>query len=438
MTKIYLPDVVGKGYATAWSSRKLYIVNKGGRGSKKSCTYSVRLLHNIMKYPLSNALVVRRYYNSHRDSTFAQLKWAAGRLSAAHLFRFKESKLEIIYKPTGQKILFKGLDDPDSLKSITVEVGFICWVWLEEAQQIQSESAFRTLALSIRGELPDWLWKQFVITFNPVHEKHWLKSRFFDEPKDSDDILAITTTYKCNEFLDALDVRRIESLPPAQYRVDGLGDWGVTEGLIYEQFAECNKDFIYTPPADKRDRPQFSSINIGIDWGDNKSAHAFVASGIVGHYGDIYVLKSKRLSAAGMKFETLMSEAVKFAVEVVAEFGPVRIIFCDHVNTYIESLRSALQSAGISASVTHAYKGRIYERIEVTRKLLAFGRLSLFKGNCESLENALNNAVWDAKKPRVRLDDGTVDVDTLDAFEYSWSSFIDSLTSTLKIIRRRD
>jgi len=438
LTKICLPEIVGKGYATIWNSRKLYVVNKGGRGSKKSCTYAIRLLHNIMKYPLSNALVVRRYYNTHRDSTFAQLKWAAARLKATHMFKFKEGKLEIVYKPTGQKILFKGLDDPDSIKSITVEVGFICWVWVEEAQQIQSEQAFRTLALSIRGELPDWLWKQFVISFNPVHEKHWLKNRFFDDPEDADDILAITTTYKCNEFLDELDIRRIETLPPSQYKVDGLGDWGVTDGLIYEQFAECNKDFIYTPPPDKNNWPKFESINIGIDWGDNKSDHAFVASGIHGHYEDVFALKSRKLTAAGMKFETLITEAVKFIVEVVAEFGPVNMIFCDHVNTYIESLRSALEAAGITASVTHAYKGTIYERIEITRKLFAFGRLMLFKDSCESLENSLNNAVWNAKKPKVRLDDGTVDVDTLDSFEYSWSSFIDAFQGTLKILRRRD
>lgn len=188
-TKVYLPDIIGKGYGSFWRSKHLYQAVKGGRGSKKSCTHAIRLLHNIMKYPLSNALVVRQNDNTHRDSTFAQLKWAANRLGVRHLFRFKESKLEIIYKPTGQKILFKGLNDPDSIKSITVEVGYLCWVWVEEAQQIHDQGAFDILALSIRGEVPDWLWKQFTLTFNPVNKKHWLKPRFFDTPHE--DVLAI-------------------------------------------------------------------------------------------------------------------------------------------------------------------------------------------------------------------------------------------------------
>lgn len=84
-----------------------------------------------------------------------------------------------------------------SITSITVEKGFLCWAWFEEAFQIQSEDDFNKVDMSIRGELPEGYFKQIIITFNPWSEKHWLKKRFFDT--EDPNILAITTTYKVNE-----------------------------------------------------------------------------------------------------------------------------------------------------------------------------------------------------------------------------------------------
>ena len=76
MSKIYLPEKIGGGYRDFWNFKGRYRVVKGGRGIKKSCTMALWLIYNIMKYPLANAVVIRRYFNTHRDSTFAQLKWA--------------------------------------------------------------------------------------------------------------------------------------------------------------------------------------------------------------------------------------------------------------------------------------------------------------------------------------------------------------------------
>ena len=129
-TDIYLPDIIGKGYGSFWNDRHRYRVVKGGRASKKSTTMALWLIYNLMQYPLANALVVRKTYNTHHDSTFALLKWAATRLRVLHLWQFKENPLEAIYKPTKQKILFRGFDDVLKLTSITVDSGVLCWVWL--------------------------------------------------------------------------------------------------------------------------------------------------------------------------------------------------------------------------------------------------------------------------------------------------------------------
>nr|DAK35249.1 MAG TPA: terminase large subunit [Caudoviricetes sp.]DAX74382.1 MAG TPA: terminase large subunit [Caudoviricetes sp.] len=199
----------------------------------------MNLIYRIMEYPESNALVVRKTYRTLLDSCFAQLKWAVNRLGVKDYFDFKLSPLEIIYKPTGQKILFRGLDDPLKVTSVTVDVGSLCFLWIEEAYEIMSESDFDMLDESIRGEVPKGHFKQITLTFNPWNERHWIKRRFFD--KVDKDVLAITTNYTCNEWLDRSDLNVFERMKennPRRYQVAGLGNWGIVDGLIYENFEE--------------------------------------------------------------------------------------------------------------------------------------------------------------------------------------------------------
>lgn len=237
--EIFLPDVVGKGYGTYWNYKGRYRVCKGSRASKKSTTTAMNLIYRIMEYPKSNALVVRKTYRTLLDSCYAQLKWAVNRLGVKDYFDFKLSPLEIIYKPTGQKILFRGLDDPLKVTSVTVDVGSLCFLWIEEAYEIMSESDFDMLDESIRGEVPKGHFKQITLTFNPWNERHWIKERFFD--KVDKDVLAITTNYTCNEWLDKSDLNVFERMKennPRRYQVAGLGNWGIVDGLIYENFEE--------------------------------------------------------------------------------------------------------------------------------------------------------------------------------------------------------
>ena len=237
--EIFLPDIVGRGYGTYWNYKGRYRVCKGSRASKKSTTTAMNLIYRIMEYPESNALVVRKTYRTLLDSCFAQLKWAVNRLGVKEYFDFKLSPLEIIYKPTGQKILFRGLDDPLKVTSVTVDVGSLCFLWIEEAYEIMSESDFDMLDESIRGEVPKGHFKQITLTFNPWNERHWIKRRFFD--KVDKDVLAITTNYTCNEWLDKSDLNVFERMKennPRRYQVAGLGNWGIVDGLIYENFEE--------------------------------------------------------------------------------------------------------------------------------------------------------------------------------------------------------
>lgn len=258
---LFLPEIVGKGYKRFWNYTGRYRVVKGSRASKKSKTTALWIICNMMKFPDANTLVIRKTFRTLKDSCFAELKWAIHRFKVDAFWDVKESPLEMTYKPTGQKIYFRGLDDPLKVTSITVDIGCLCWMWIEEAYEITKESDFDMLDESIRGEVPEGLFKQITLTFNPWNERHWLKARFFDHPDEQ--TLALTTNYKCNEWLDAADLKVFEDMRirnPRRYKVAGLGDWGIVEGLIYENWKEqaftldqvrgmktvCGLDFGYT------------------------------------------------------------------------------------------------------------------------------------------------------------------------------------------------
>lgn len=235
-----LPDLIGGGYGAFWRSKQRYRVVKGSRASKKSKTTALWIIASMMLYKEANTLVIRKVFRTIQDSCFTDLQWAASRLHVSRHWEFKRSPMEATYKPTGQKILFRGLDDPQKIASVSVKTGVLCWCWIEEAYEIMREEDFDMIDESIRGEAPEGLFKQLTLTFNPWNEKHWLKSRFFDV-KDDPTIFATTTNYTCNEWLDDADRRIFEDMKvrnPRRYQVAGLGDWGIVEGLVYENWQE--------------------------------------------------------------------------------------------------------------------------------------------------------------------------------------------------------
>ena len=232
---ISLQKVIGKGYADFWNTKKRYRVCKGSRGSKKSKTTALNMIERLYEYPESNGLCVRRFSNTLRDSVFSDLKWAIHRLGLDSYFDCTVSPMQITRRLTGQKILFRGLDNGLKITSISVDKGYLCFVWIEEAYEIFDESDFNKLDMSIRGEVPEGYFKQITLTFNPWSATSWLKKRFFDNPDDN--TFVKTTTWQCNEWLDESD-RKIfldmKEKNPRRYRIEGNGDWGIAEGLIYE------------------------------------------------------------------------------------------------------------------------------------------------------------------------------------------------------------
>lgn len=273
MPRIKLTDVIGQGYNESWHTRKFYKVIKGSRGSKKSVTTQIEIIYKMMKYPWINVIAARRYQNTLRDSVFVGLKSATHRLGVSDLWHFTVSPMEATYLPTGQKILFRGFDDAIKMTSIQLEKGTITHLWLEEAYELESRDKLDTVVEGLRGVIDNSNgYRQVILTFNPWSENHWLKSEFFDV--EDDDVFTQTTTYKINEFLDDATIKRYEKLyktNPRRAKIVCDGDWGVAEGLVFE-----NVEF---RPLDKEDLSKKGyTLIAGLDFGFTHDPTALIVA----------------------------------------------------------------------------------------------------------------------------------------------------------------
>lgn len=264
---VKLSEITAPAYKPFWRSEATYIVCKGSRASGKSKHAALWLIYSMMRYPLANALVVRKVLDTMRDSVCADLIWAMWRLGVEEYWDYpqkKTSPLVITYKPTGQKIIFKGLDDSKKATSVSVSVGVLCWLFIEEAYEIEDEADFDTLDESIRGKLPPGYFKRVLMIFNPWSESTWIKRRFFDNPAPN--VLAMTTTYMDNPWLSDTDRAIFDDMRvnrPERYRVAGLGDWGTAGATYFEEFDKSVH--VVTPFAIPDHWRIYRSLDYGLD-----------------------------------------------------------------------------------------------------------------------------------------------------------------------------
>ena len=397
---ISLPGLVGKGYKAFWNFKGRYRVVKGSRRSKKSKTMALWTIYNLMKYPESNMLVVRKTYRTLKDSCFTELKWAIKRLQVEHLWQVKESPLEMTYIPTGQKIYFRGLDDPLKITSIAVEVGVLSWMWIEEAYEIMNEEDFDTLSESMLGDCPESLFKQITLTFNPWNEKIWIKKRFFDV--DDPDVLAITTNYLCNEWLSPADKQVFEKMKiqnPRRFNVAGLGNWGVVEGLVYENWKEQSftlKEIEHCKSA------------LGLDFGYTNDPSAFFVGFI-----DI---ENKRLYVWDEFYEKGLSN--KKIYELIGQMGYSK----ERITGDSAEPKSIDELKGLGLHITGAKKGKdsVNNGIQWIQDLEI-----IVHPRCVNFLTEISNYTWDVDKFGKKLNTPIDDFNHLmDAMRYALEKHI--------------
>lgn len=354
-----------------------------------------------------------------------------------HLFRgrcrwgkFKGCEALYIATQTGEKVvLFAGGGKADSYKKILGN-SYGLWIATEINEHYDSDNSRESFVKVAFGrqaaaKKPLVLWD-----LNPCSPHHPIYTSYIDKWRGAYPGGYLYEHFTIDDNLALSDERREEikgryDQSSIWYRRDILGERVTAQGLIYQTYADNPGKFTVQKsalPTDKRDKTDkrylFDRINIGVDFGGNGSAHAMVAVAFADNYKLMYVLASKRIPASGVTVDRLVSEIVTFTDRIADEFGEIHCIYPDSAEqTIINTLRTKSKYR-----VFQSRKYPINDRIRCTDILFSNCRLFLVDGENAALDDALKNAVWDSKSPGedVRLDDGTSDIDTLDAFEYAF------------------
>lgn len=211
---------------TLQKSDKRFVVNYGGSGSGKSFSQTQYEIIRCLQKP-EKLLVIRKVASTLKDSVISLFTSILNQWGLQDYYT-ENKATQFIKFSNGSEILFKGMDDPEKIKSIAG----ITRIWIEEASEL-NQVDFQQLNLRLRGK--EGL--QITLTFNPIDEEHWIKSYFFDNPTVNEKTNIIRTTYKDNKFIDEAYKAELEGyqfIDKNYYKIYALGEWGgITEGRIF-------------------------------------------------------------------------------------------------------------------------------------------------------------------------------------------------------------
>lgn len=270
-------------------------------------------------------------------------------------------------------------------------------------------------------------YSRFDGTCNPDNPNHWFYEFLY---KSNADIYVQEYSLYDNPYLSEEFVKNLENEYRGTVYFDRfiLGHWTAAEGLIYKLFAD---DAAHNKLMAISQKPHLSRIAVGVDFGGSSSAHAFVASGTDRGYNNFYALLSEKVECKDKDGRQIYIDPDKlgelfceFIYKLIAMYGAPDVVYCDSAEqTLILGLRSTARKKGLGwLRIENALKTSINDRIRCACRLQAQRRFYYMEYGCESLVNALSTAVWNPKNltSDERLDDGTSDIDTLDAFEYTF------------------
>ena len=241
----------------------------GGRGSAKSTWASLTVIRLLMEHPDVHALVMRKVANTLRDSVYAQYLWSIGALGVSEYWEAKKSPLELVYLPTGQKIMFRGADDPMKIKSIKTEFGYIGITHFEEKDQFDGRAEIDSILQStMRGGKEFWNFE----TYNPPRSRdNWAN-------KDSAEVRPNRVQHKSTyldlddpEWLGEAFIEEAESLKErdeGRYQHEYLGIPVGTGGSVFEN--------LELRTITDEEVARFDRIYQGVDWGWFPDSYAFV------------------------------------------------------------------------------------------------------------------------------------------------------------------
>lgn len=263
---------------------------------------------------------------------------------------------------------------------------------------------------------------RILVDTNPDNPKHWLLNEYINNSDAN--ILSFKYSLDDNTFLGERYIKNIKANTPQGifYQRDILGNWVAGEGVIYKSFADNVTKF------ETEKSFNFETINIGVDFGGNKSKHAFCCTGITKGYKELIALASEKHEPDTP--ERLNAQFIDFVKKMLYKYGRIDCIYCDSAEqVLIRGMQKALQDNNLNIAIKNAIKNEIINRIRIVNVLMTTSRFFYVKNENTSLVDALQSAVWDSKSLEdKRLDDNTSDIDTLDSFEYSFEKYIKVLS----------
>ena len=272
MSEIRLSSVLGPAFLEVahdvFAHGHTHYDLSGGRGSLKSSCVSLLVPLILLTNPNTHALVLRKVGNTLRDSVYAQYLWAIGELGMAAYWTAKVQPLELVYKPTGQKIMFRGADDPMKIKSIKVPFGYIAVTHFEEKDQFAGRAEIRTILQStMRGGSKFWNFESYN---PPISRDNWANK---DSLEEREDRLCHKSTYleAPPEWLGEQFLREAEYLKETDelaYQHEYLGIPVGTGGNVFDklELRDITDEEVRT----------FDRIYQGTDWGYFPDAYAFI------------------------------------------------------------------------------------------------------------------------------------------------------------------
>jgi len=258
-------DVIAPNFIEAYDDIQEHLHTEylfyGGRGSAKSTTVSLLLVYLIKNNPTMHAIALRQVANTLRDSVYSQLVWAITELGIEHEFKCTTSPLEITYLPTGQKIFFRGADEPGKIKSIKPATGYIGIAWFEELDQFHGPEAVRNIEQSaIRGGDLAYIIK----SFNPPRTLANWANKYIRIPKASQfqhksTYLDLGSRVRWLGKVFVEEAEHLKNVNPAAYEHEYMGVANSVGGLVFE-------NTVLRKITDE-EIAQFDRVTWGGDWG---------------------------------------------------------------------------------------------------------------------------------------------------------------------------
>lgn len=343
-----------------------------------------------------------------------------------HIFRgrcrwgkHKDNDALFIDTQTGEKILiFAGGGKADSYKRILGN-SYGLWIATEINEHYDSEDSRTSFIKVANGRQTAAVCPLTLWDLNPCHPEHPIYTQYIDKYMETGLVRGyLYQHFVITDNLSVSEERRatIESQYDREsvwYKRDILGRRVMAVGLIYGSFAGAPEKYL-------TQNPEYDFIQVGVDFGGSKSAFAFVAVGLKRDCSTLTALCSERHPAKDVTPERMYSLFGRFAERVRGKYGKIGDVFCDSAEqTLINGLRSHSD-----LPIRNSLKKPILDRVRAAVALIGGGRF-WYTEDCNTLRDALCNAVYDEDELHdERLDDGTSDIDTLDAFEYAWERYI--------------